>query len=185
MALSIDRIGSERLVTHLCWLADRASDPRSDLPLVLDPPFQRGAVWTTEQKQAWIESILLDMPLPAIFINQFGTMSGGHPKWGHSDVVIDGQQRLRATIGFLNDEFAVRGETWSQQTKEFQRKFRMDASCAVILCKFQTELECAELYLKLLTSGTAHTPDEIEKARAFLDEERRRPPPAGTRKIKR
>lgn len=169
MPLEIGRLGNERMSVHLAWLADRAARKvELDMPLVLDPPFQRGPVWTLEQKQAWIESVLVDLPLPAFFINQFGYYAGPHPKYGHADVVIDGQQRIRATMAFMADEFRVRGETWSEQTDAFRRTFRMQAVAQVIYCKFETEHECVDLYLRLLTAGTAHTPEEIAKARALL-----------------
>lgn len=169
MALALDRIGNERTTRQLVWLAERCALPSDDSDhLVIDAPFQRGAVWTLAQKRAWIESILADLPLPAIFVNHFGTSMTPHPVWGHKDVVIDGQQRLRATMGFLNDEFDVRGEVWSKQPAGFRRVFRMNVVVPVISTSYDTERECVELYLKLLTAGTAHTPEEIKKARAFL-----------------
>lgn len=168
MSLVLDRIGNERHAVHLQWLAERSLLPPSDEQLlVLDPPFQRGQVWSDKQKEAWIESILLDLPLPAMFINRFGTRET-HPKYGHRDVVIDGQQRLRATGSFLRDGFRVRGELWSEQSEEFKRLFKMNVVVPVIYMSYDSEVQCAELYLKLLTAGTAHTPEEIKKAKNFL-----------------
>lgn len=174
MALELKRIGNERSSIHLEWLARRSRLPFEDQQhLVLDPPFQRGAVWTVDQKQAWIESILLDLPLPAIFINRFGTVRGGHSKYGFRDVVIDGQQRIRATAEFLAGEFKVHGERHDDQGEVFRRVFKMNVVCPVIYTQFDSETECAELYLKLLTAGTSHTEEEIEKARAFVKASRR------------
>lgn len=175
MKLELQRIGNDRHSVHLEWLAKRIALPPDDPErLVLDPPFQRGSVWTLDQKRAWIESILADLPLPAIFINQFGSVSGGHPKYGHRDVVIDGQQRIRATAAFLAGEFDVRGERFPDQDAVFQRVFKMNVVSTVIYTRFETEAECAELYLKLLTAGTAHTEEELEKARAFIKESKKR-----------
>lgn len=173
MKLELQRIGNDRAAIHLRWLAERSKLPFEDEQhLVLDPAFQRGAVWTLRQKQAWIESILADLPLPAIFINRFGTIGGGHPKYGFRDIVIDGQQRIRATAEFLAGEFDVRGERFPDQDKVFQRVFKMNVVCPVIYTSFDTEVECAELYLKLLTAGTAHTDEELDKARAFIKAEK-------------
>jgi hypothetical protein len=133
---------------------------------VLDPPFQRASVWTEAQKEAWIESILSDFGLPSIFVNRFPTK---HPVYGYSEVVIDGQQRLRATAEFMQDKFRVRGELYSEQSLPFQRGFRMSGGItSVVYCAFETDKECAELYLKLLKAGTAHTPAEIAKAQRYL-----------------
>lgn len=138
----------------------------TDVRWVLDPPFQRGSVWTEVQKQAWIESILMDIGLPSIFVNRFPRK---HPIYGYRDVVIDGQQRLRATAEFMQDKFRVRGELWSEQDLPFQRGFRMSMGVtSVVYCAFETERECVELYLKLLKAGTAHTTAEIKKAEDYL-----------------
>jgi len=172
MALELKRIGNERCSVHLMWLAERSLLPFEDEQhLVLDPPFQRGSVWTLAQRRAWIESILSDLPLPAIFVNRFGTkVSEVHEKYGQRDVVIDGQQRIRATAAFIAGEFAVRGQRFPVQSDVFKRFFRMNVVCPVIYTSFDSEVECAELYLKLLTAGTAHTDEELDKARAFIEE---------------
>jgi len=165
MALRHNRIGCSRSVVHLTWLAKRTDLPESDEDhLVVNPPFQRGAVWTLEQKQRWIEALLDDLPIPAIFINSFS----GHPTYGHREIVVDGQQRLRAIAEFMKDEFGVRGERWSDQTKEDQRVFSLNVVSPVVYTKYDTETECVELYLRLLTAGTAHTEAEFEKARDYL-----------------
>lgn len=170
MALELERIGNDRCVIQAGWLAERSALlPEDEQYLVLDPPFQRGAVWTLRQRQAWIESILADLPLPAVFINRFGT-GGAHEKYGFKDVVIDGQQRIRATSAFMAGKFKVHGEKFTDQGEVFQRRFRMNVVFPVIYTTFDSEVDCAKLYLKLLTAGTAHTKAELDKARAFIKE---------------
>lgn len=140
----------------------------AEVSWVLDPPFQRGSVWTPPQKVAWIETLLSGLGIPAIIVNRF---PDEHPVYGFREVVIDGQQRLRATAEFLRDEFRVRGELWSEQSSMFRRAFVMTQSiCSVVYCSFRTDLECAELYLKLLQAGTAHTEAELDKAREYVKE---------------
>ena len=66
--------------------------------LDIHPEFQRFFRWTPEQKARWIESILIGIPLPSIFVSQ--RQDG---KWD----VIDGLQRLStifAFMGILKDE---------------------------------------------------------------------------------
>jgi hypothetical protein len=139
-------------------------------PWVLNPRFQRAAVWTGDQKVAWIESILLGFGLPSIFVNRFPSAVCPHRDYGWGEIVIDGQQRLRATAEFMEDKFRVRGELWSEQSLPFQRGFTYTSGlCEVVYCAYETERECAELYLKLLQAGTAHTPAEIKKARDFVE----------------
>lgn len=175
MALEMERIGSRvyrqpmgMIVESYVIRAERDSDDpgRAD-PWILDPPFQRGSVWTLKQKVAWIETLLCGLSLPSIFINRFPDR---HPVYGFSEVVIDGQQRLRATAEFMQDKFRVRGELYSEQSLPFRRGWIMGGTNApIVMCQFETDKECAELYLKLLQAGTAHTPAEIKKAQDYIE----------------
>lgn len=174
MALTFDRIGTRSYQQPMGMIADTnvvrpSVDPDCIMVgWVLDPPFQRGAVWTLKQKVAWVETLLRGLGIPSIIVNQFPRE---HPVYGFREVVIDGQQRLRATADFMLDKFRVHGELWSEQTQYFQRNFIMTQSvCSVVYCRFETDAECAELYLKLLQSGTMHTPLEIKKAQDYLKE---------------
>ena len=55
------------------------------------PKFQRGWVWTHTQASQLIESFLLGLPVPGIFLYR-------EPKT-QQQLVIDGQQRLRSIWG--------------------------------------------------------------------------------------
>src|SRR5687768_11282095 len=69
-----------------------------DVDLHIHPEFQRFFRWTNHQKSRWIESILLGIPLPSVFISQ--------QQDGTWDVV-DGLQRLSTILefmGLLRDE---------------------------------------------------------------------------------
>ena len=163
--IAIKRFGSSRSHEVVALVAERIQNKPGEGRLVVDPPFQRGSVWSLTQKQAWIESMLNDLPLPAIFINRFPF---GHPTWGFDDILIDGRQRIEAIYEFMQDKFSVRGELWSAQGEPFKRGFRMTIACPVIYSSFEKESECAEIYVQLLTAGTAHTAEEIEKARKLV-----------------
>ncbi len=60
--------------------------------IILDAPFQRNMVWRKPQMSKFIESILLDIPVPALFFNQ--TID-------NELIVIDGRQRVSTLISFL------------------------------------------------------------------------------------
>jgi len=69
--------------------------------LELHPAFQRFFRWTPEQKSRLIESLLLGIPIPSIFVSE-----RGDAKWD----VIDGLQRLSSILelaGELKDENGV------------------------------------------------------------------------------
>lgn len=72
--------------------------------LILSPDFQRRqVVWTTKAKSYLIDSIVRRMPIPQIFIRE--TI---HPSARRTvREVVDGQQRLRTIIGFIEGKFTV------------------------------------------------------------------------------
>jgi 5-methylcytosine-specific restriction endonuclease McrA len=73
--------------------------------LELAPPFQRKPVWSPKSKSYLIDTILNGLPVPEIYL-QIRTDKEGNTKY----VVVDGQQRIRAILEFLNKEFAVSKE---------------------------------------------------------------------------
>jgi len=79
---------------------------RMDKKLFYIPPFQRAFVWSQNQSSRFIESLLLGLPVPGIFLFKEAD-SGKH-------LVIDGQQRLKSLLyfweGVINGkEFALTG----------------------------------------------------------------------------
>jgi hypothetical protein len=70
----------------------------------LSPTWQRNYVYDKIKASRLIESVLLDVPLPAIYLAEEadGTMS-----------VIDGQQRLSTFFFFMDDKFPV-GQEWTE-----------------------------------------------------------------------
>jgi len=67
--------------------------------LIIKPPFQRKPVWAVRQKCYLIETILLGLPIPEIYIQQTATESGVV-----SYAVVDGQQRIRSVLQFIGSE---------------------------------------------------------------------------------
>ncbi|WP_066301020.1 DUF262 domain-containing protein [Bacillus sp. FJAT-29937] len=67
--------------------------------LVLDPDFQREAVWKKDQQSELIETVLMGIPLPIFYLNE--TKEG-------KLVVVDGKQRLTTFFAFLNNDFKLK-----------------------------------------------------------------------------
>lgn len=69
--------------------------------IILDPEFQRNPdIWTQEQKSKFIESIILDFPLPYWYLKQ--TKDGKY-------IVVDGLQRTSAIRDFIDNSFKLTG----------------------------------------------------------------------------
>lgn len=66
--------------------------------LIVNPDFQRNFIWDKGRQSRLIESILLGLPLPAIYLSQFddGTLA-----------VVDGLQRISSIHAFMKDELRL------------------------------------------------------------------------------
>ena len=66
------------------------------------PNFQRRFVWKPAQASKLIESFLMGLPVPGIFVF---VQEGGHVTGAQKQLVIDGQQRLLSVFGYFDGEF--------------------------------------------------------------------------------
>jgi hypothetical protein len=110
---------TKQLEEKFARTAFRLSQERSDflLPQILDfvkkekwlnlrPEYQRRLVWDVGKRSRFIESLLLNIPIPSIFLYE-------------SDLsryeVMDGQQRLHAVVEFYENGYALSGlEKWPE-----------------------------------------------------------------------
>ena len=74
--------------------------------LVITPPFQRNPVWSERQQSSLIDTILLEYPIPEIYMQEV-TDSDGNQK----HILVDGQQRIRAVLDFLAGAFELDDES--------------------------------------------------------------------------
>ena len=79
----------------ISWFNDRNNDGS----LILKPPFQRKPIWAARQKCYLIESILLKLPIPEVYM-QTVTSEDGKTTYA----VVDGQQRIRTVLQFIGSE---------------------------------------------------------------------------------
>jgi hypothetical protein len=80
------------------WFQQR----NNEKALILKPPYQRKPVWTPKQKAYLIDTILQDYIIPEIYIHRV-TKADGNTIYN----VVDGQQRIRSILEFLNDIFPL------------------------------------------------------------------------------
>jgi hypothetical protein len=142
--------------------------------LNLRPEYQRRLRWTTVQKSKLIESLLLNIPVPPIFLYE-------------SDAaryeVMDGQQRLNAVKEFIAGDFALaslpvltplNNLRYSKCPPRIKRTLdRSSLSAVVLLLESGTENTQSRLTMtdirrfifdRLNTGGTKLNPQEIRNA---------------------
>ena len=73
--------------------------------LELSPNFQRNPVWDEEQSSYLIDSLLNGLPIPEIYLRSITSPNG---KVIHE--VVDGQQRTRAILNFVQNDLVLEGD---------------------------------------------------------------------------
>jgi hypothetical protein len=73
----------------------------------LDPDYQRRHRWTIETSSRLIESLILNIPIPLIYLSQDIDVDEEDSESARYSV-IDGQQRLTAITQYLGNEFALK-----------------------------------------------------------------------------
>ncbi|MDR1323421.1 MAG: DUF262 domain-containing protein [Candidatus Margulisbacteria bacterium] len=153
-----------------------------DEELIINPDFQRYFRWNVEQKTKLIESVLLNIPLPPIFI--FERKDG---KWE----VIDGLQRLSSLFEFMGIlkntiKFKQKHVTplvlceapyltdlnkkqWNNLS-EAQQRYIKRAGFDIVKLKFDSaEFTKYELFQRLNRGGTPLTEQEIRNCMIIME----------------
>ncbi len=90
--------------------------------LVLTPEYQRNPIWSIGQKCFLIDSIISGCPIPQVYINIKTQGLAKEKKTIYE--VVDGQQRLRAILEFLNDKWPlIETTTKSYPVSNLYRKY--------------------------------------------------------------
>jgi hypothetical protein len=131
----------------------------------LNPDFQRRDRWDEEKQSRFIESIIMNVPIPPVFL--------GEDEYGMY-VVLDGRQRLTAIREFLNNTFKLKSlKVWSdlngQNYNDLQKKklaaaiTRRFIPAVVILKESSTQVKY-DVFDRLNTGGVIAAPMEIRNA---------------------
>lgn len=143
--------------------------------LNLRPEYQRRLRWSTAQKSKLIESLLLNIPVPPIFL---------YESEAARYEVMDGQQRLNAVREFIAGDFALTalpvlrplsGLRYSRCPPRIKRALdRASLSAIVLLLESETDKAAQDrltltdirrfIFDRLNTGGTKLNPQEIRNA---------------------
>jgi hypothetical protein len=140
--------------------------------IIIDPDFQRLFRWDTYQKTRFIESILIGIPVPPIFVaeDELG-------RWE----LVDGLQRISTIFSFFgilrslpekNNWIMTKGDIATDlenlACKDLPLKFQLNikrASCRVEIIKWNSAFDMRyELFNRLNTGGSELTDQEIRNA---------------------
>lgn len=138
--------------------------------LDLEPDFQRGHVWTDEQRVRYVESLIRGCAPRSILFNCPGWSRGKEPGDipSHTFQCVDGLQRLTAVRKFMGGELRVFGDVRAVDLK----RSPFDPSrytLKVAVYEFSNRVDLLRFYLDLNSGGTIHAPAEIERVRKMLE----------------
>ncbi len=117
VTLSTTIIGMDRAlrrynVNPSAWPIEQFLDrPSGEARFDMEQPYQRGVVWGTKRKRNLIKSLLMDVPVPAIVLNDRRRAEFVHPGYDQPRnwlmAIVDGKQRVTAIREFVSDGFSV------------------------------------------------------------------------------
>ena len=81
-----------------------------DRRYVVNRAYQRKLIWTLDEKQKFIDSVLRGYPVPLILLAEDNKGGSGLLE------IIDGMQRLNAIMSFVQNEYPVDGQYFDLNT---------------------------------------------------------------------
>lgn len=138
---------------------------------LVKPELQRKYVWDKVEASRFIESILLGLPVPSIFLAQSGSQK----------LIVDGYQRIMTVYDYMRGIFSTdkkvfklansekinirwRNKAFAELSTDDQRKIKSTTIHAIIFEQKKPENDDTSLYQvfeRINTSGRTLTPQEI------------------------
>lgn len=133
------------------------------------PEFQRRYVWSDAQASRLIESLIIQCPIPVVYLNQ---------EKDETLSVIDGNQRLTSISRYLSNEFSLKGLT-AYPELEGNRFFQLDGRfqrhilnrtlrCIVILKDTHPQVKF-DVFERLNSGSVKLNPQELRHGLYFGD----------------
>lgn len=135
----------------------------------IDPPYQRGHVWTTEQQSAFLGYWLQGGTVPTLWVwepPRSKEYSGkARPE------LIDGKQRLTAWLKWWHGEIAADINGQKVFVGDTDQKFRIHHMIHITFVRLESRADVLRFYLQLNGGGTPHSPNELARVRKLLAQE--------------
>ena len=136
----------------------------SDKAELFIPDYQREYIWDKKKASEFIESLILDLPVPYIYV---AVVNGG-PDDGRLEIV-DGSQRIRTLVAFLTNALkleglgilkSLNGAKFEDMPYGRQLRFKRKSIRWIELVKISEE-DRRELFRRVNTGGVSLQPMEI------------------------
>lgn len=135
-----------------------------DSPVILNPEWQRGHVWSVAQQERFVEYFLKGGRTGRdIYFNCSSWMD----KYNTPIYCVDGLQRITAMKEFVDNNIKAFGCYYN----EFEDSCGMvDNTFVVHMLKLKSKRDLLQVYVDFNSGGTPHNPKEIDRVKKMLEE---------------
>lgn len=138
----------------------------------LNPDYQRGHVWTTDQAEKFMGHFIEGGPIPPVYVQRYESSENAPAEikatyYDHAEVV-DGQQRLRAVKAWVKGDIdAVLSNGRRIRYADLDEvDLRMLRSLQIAFIDMSRK-DRLDFYIKLNRGGTVHSDAEIDRVRVL------------------
>lgn len=132
--------------------------------LIDSPTYQRDYVWTLDNKQKLVQSIM-----DRADIGKFLFLEYPYPEYRLE--VVDGKQRLNAIREFYEGRFPFKGKTWFQFSRGDKHAFGdIMTQSAKLDAEKVSKADVLWLFLSINTGGVPQTEEHVAKAKRLYEE---------------
>jgi uncharacterized protein with ParB-like and HNH nuclease domain len=134
-----------------------------------NPPYQRGHVWTDEQRSSFLGYWLQGGTVPTLWI-----WEPPHAKEDAGEArpeLIDGKQRLTALLMWWHDKIAANVDGRMILASETNKLFRVHHMIHLTFVRLESRADVLRFYLRLNGGGTPHSPEELARVQTLLEAE--------------
>jgi hypothetical protein len=129
----------------------------------LDPEYQRGDVWTLEDKQKLIDSMFNNIDIGKFTFIVLSVFESGF-QWE----ILDGKQRLRSVIDFIEGKFQYRG-VYFRDLHPHDRNHIESYNVLYADTEGLTDKQKCLYFLKLNISGKPQDPEHLAKVKKLME----------------
>lgn len=135
------------------------------------PDYQREFVWSIKQQSRFIESLLLNLPIPYLFVADIGK-----GKYEGRLEIVDGSQRIRTLVSFMRNNLILsdlekiktaNGFRFCDLSKPRQLRFQRKTLRMIELTEKADEEARREIFDRLNSGGTLL--EKMERRRGSMD----------------